>query len=220
MKKGLLFVFICLLFSIFFYSSASDLPTALNLLKAKLLTLAISLKEQKTLVKALFLNDFKTPVFKKGEPQKESAASFSQASKEYGNKTTNLCVLRSLLSDLNDDIKKNQKTQNIIKVPDFWGLKHDALWQYIQQTVNQDWASFITAQGDAKTLTDEAKTFLKNIQKNINFLFKNEKNIPKSLAQEISTFIKDKQNKLLMIRSTGREDTLKIANAGGNETII
>lgn len=158
--------------------------------------------------------------------------------KAYGNKTANLMELRRIVKEL-EPIAQQYKL--MVSIPDIFGVSHqhivDFLMKYAISTqgndlvptwqyVNQEWASFKIAQqsAEAQKLSPQSKIHLSNIRNAITEAFSMnvfdfQSNL--ELSQKYEEFINHMafQHYLLMVRSTGREDNIDFANAGGNESV-
>lgn len=125
-------------------------------------------------------------------------------SEQLGFKSANLVFLDTEL--------KNFNSQSSIKisVPKFKTLSHDEILSHLNNYAPgwlKIWESFKDIQGDARALSQDAISALKNLQNIITECF------------EKNTFAVDLEfDKDLMVRSTGKEDSTTIANAGGNES--
>lgn len=123
----------------------------------------------------------------------------------FGNKTANLQRLSAILGDEND-----------VEIPRFMGISHQEVQAFIQKKFpqfNDLWNQFtqhITKGGSIES----ALPILHSIQEGIVKAFATTSTFPSPAIEE---FAKTKSK--LMVRSTGREDTLKVANPGGNESI-
>lgn len=155
----------------------------------------------------------------------------------YGYKTANLRELQACTKFLHT----GSSTPKIrYAVPDFIGISSTNVKKYLGKKGLNIGAAWQTA---VNTLTDEeqkaslaSKTLNSNFTSKFNGIgviesavrdtFVNNAKIDKNLdtafnTNKINAFISEaqKENLKLMVRSTGKEDTDKLANAGGNETI-
>lgn len=139
---------------------------------------------------------------------------------QYGNKTANLASIKAIIDQL--------KNQNIpVEVPEFMGIAHDEVKNFLQvagalEQINDVWEQFKSHQRGRVELTDEGKAFLVLIRTTIDEAFKKDFFIADSdRNQELQSFLKriHGNNLKLMVRSTGKEDSKEMANAGGNESI-
>jgi len=155
------------------------------------------------------LDKFKPPKFK--QAASDESESFLHVASNYGNKTANLCILHGLAGKIAR-----------FEVPAFFAISSDDIKKHLQNSFDFDksWNDFTTKQNpNKKSLTSKAIEHLTNLRSNINKAF--EQKIPTELGKKIFenlslTAFKDK---FLMVRSTGREDSKELANAGGNESI-
>lgn len=141
---------------------------------------------------------------------------------KYGNKTANLAKI--------DDVIQALRKDNVpVSVPAFFGISHDEIQGFLGQKKALDglmarWGAFKKAQRDSEDLTNDGKEALERVRGILTDVF-NENDfapIKKDRALELDKFLKEvgkiKSNRL-MVRSTGREDTKEMANAGGNESL-
>lgn len=126
-----------------------------------------------------------------------------QANK-YGNKTANLIRLSNLFSPDGD-----------VVVPQFQGISHEDILNFLsEEKLNALWSEFTSHISEGRTI-ESASDILNKIQKLISEAFLTPPSfLSDELIQQFSI-----SNQKMMVRSTGREDTLKIANPGGNESI-
>ena len=160
-------------------------------------------------------------------------ASFNQYAAQFGNKTANLHELGRIASALNSE---QPGIKNRYEVPSFLGISHDEVVQYLVSVpfdetistldyIKQEWERFKQQQPRGATaLAVDAQRTLENIRKSITrafspkhpFFVANEQR-----KEQLNNFLAlTKERKaLLMVRSTGREDSKELANAGGNESV-
>jgi hypothetical protein len=146
----------------------------------------------------------------------------------YGNKTANLMELNNVTQNLN-----SQATEVHYEVPSFLGIRDNDVHEYLKthhvfEELQTLWQQFQTQQKLSSTadspaginLTPEATTTLDLIQKTIRDTFSGEKSLIFE-SKKLSAFLAKakKEKKLLMVRSTGKEDSKGNVNAGGNESI-
>jgi hypothetical protein len=146
-------------------------------------------------------------------PQYNKILHFLKNSSLYGNKSANLMELDNICARLN-------KEGVAVQVPAILPISHYTIEKFLEThslKLDQLWLEFEAAQGDErKCLTLEAKRVLEGIQKSIYDIFENHK----FNSSEIEAWLVNQQEKpLLMVRSTGKEDTDTVANAGGNDSI-
>ena len=124
----------------------------------------------------------------------------------YGNKTANLVLLEQI----------NKKFSSNFLVPDFIGIKDEKIKSFLAKTYPdfvQDWQLFIEEFNSAdKTLSESSKTILASIQDKIENAFKDNSIFVTGDIEYPLNF----ENKSLMVRSTGHEDSDELNNAGGN----
>ncbi|MES2504264.1 MAG: PEP/pyruvate-binding domain-containing protein [Myxococcota bacterium] len=138
----------------------------------------------------------------------------------YGYKTSNLLELDRLL-----------KAEPYIKVPEFVGIPGPVIQKLLAQTglnLGKSWSQIIAGQGiGSQTLGQALQTkvlpgsFLASsleIAEQIKSRFKKLSHAP---SPELQAFLARARanNWRLMVRSTGKEDTDKLANAGGNLSV-
>ena len=160
---------------------------------------------------------------------KAISKAISKYAGNYGNKSTNLIVLQEQLSNLIKGIPESIGKR--VRVPEIFPLNHDDILKCFgvkkndqQKTIQDLWNKF-TQQGgeDTRNLSVEAKKILADIRTMIANIFKEPPNFledAKYNNEELKTFLSNqKQNqKYLIVRSTGKEDSIERANAGGNES--
>jgi len=145
----------------------------------------------------------------------------------YGYKAANLKVLESMTNRLNEDLKNCQ-----IKVPPFVGVssfevtqhikKHEpeilAKWEKFKGLIdNKQKSQFLKAQKNEQVtidLNDEALHLLQEIGNDIQRLFVQHPLITLGTQQ----WLEEVNPELVIVRSTGKEDSDELANAGGNES--
>lgn len=138
--------------------------------------------------------------------------------RKYGNKAANLLKLRSICESLREE-------RINVEIPEFQALSHDTVLEYLEiiyPKFQKHWAEFVSLQKKAKDkgiegLSPKAKAQLDKIQENIQDAFSSKKKL-KMIEEHIKTFL-DKADGLIMVRSTGREDSDELALAGGNESV-
>ncbi|MDF2578318.1 MAG: hypothetical protein K0S74_1802 [Chlamydiales bacterium] len=143
------------------------------------------------------------------------AAQFQLNAEKFGNKTANLYKLQSLLPLVPNKFNSHIK----FEVPDFTALDSQQIINFLEEKIslNSLWKVFTQQQRDKTDgLSEGAVQTLETIQKYILEAFQD----PQILQYEnVKRWLNSDSDQLLMVRSTGREDTDKIANAGGNESI-
>jgi len=166
----------------------------------------------------------------------------------YGYKTTNLEELRKILKKLTLTTFLQSYKGVTYEVPTFIGISSDKVKKYLNTkkldidgkklTISEAWSQAIAKVSDAekaksladKNLPEKFKAEIKKIEQAIKNIF-----ITQALAATdldtlfgapikpptLTKFLFDAKtsNLKLMARSTGKEDTPELANAGGNETI-
>ena len=121
---------------------------------------------------------------------------------QFGNKAANLMELQKVLGKEAD-------------VPDFCALSHKEIAKVVStEKFNLLWEKFKTQQGSQKQyLNSEAKAILVEIRKEITEALRNYR------SPNMETWLSSHKDQLLMVRSTGKEDSKTNANAGGNESV-
>ena len=166
------------------------------------------------------LIEFKSPDFIEAIAEKPNM--LQAIADEYGNKTANLCILHKLAPEITSKIN-NKKI--VVRVPAFFAISHKAIKEALEEDfgLTQLWGDFKEKQGASETLVPAAVKVLKTIQQNIKEFFERKEILQdaKAIRKEIAKNLwrPEFKDKFLMVRSTGREDSKKIANAGGNESI-
>ena len=130
----------------------------------------------------------------------------SKQASYYGNKTANLQRL--------SEIFQNDPT---VVIPHFHGISHATVLVCIQTHFpgfNVLWREFTEHVASGKDI-ESASHILVKIQAGIKKAISSSQTFP--AESDIEDFVN--QQKPIMVRSTGREDTLKVANPGGNESI-
>lgn len=153
---------------------------------------------------------------------------FDRNAQAFGNKTANLIELEKIVHHLN-----NISGRTVFAVPPFFGIsnleiiaylketayKKTNVWDYILRQLN----IFAENQRHPSVLSKDARTALAKIRKaltSVSFDIFRIVNKPDRNAQ-LKSFIADanRNKNLLMVRSTGREDSNELSNAGGNESV-
>lgn len=128
---------------------------------------------------------------------------------DYGNKAANLIELDNLCKQI------KSKTINI-QVPDIFPIKDSNIKEHLDIHASEWrtlWEEFVKVQAKNKVLTDEAKTLLKQLQTTILACFNQY-----PFAEQV-TDLKLSADTQLMVRSSGEEDSVEIANPGGNKSV-
>ncbi|MFC3909898.1 PEP/pyruvate-binding domain-containing protein [Legionella dresdenensis] len=120
---------------------------------------------------------------------------------KHGNKTKNLSILQDLL-----------KGEEKLYVPDFIGLAHDDICSHLKRfglDIEVRWQAIADAMSKPEVLNDQTKELLKILSSDIRACLSTHP------IQELAL----PKGARLMVRSTGKEDSKEIANAGGNESV-
>lgn len=140
-------------------------------------------------------------------PQEYPQAIISNAQR-FGFKAANLMFLEKLLSSFELD----NSEQKVI-VPEIKAIDNEQIIAHLQKHIpefEQKWQNFCTLQGNIKDFIEpEAITILESLQNEIKDCFKNNIFELESLP--------DSQK--FMVRSSGEEDRVDVANPGGNESV-
>lgn len=133
-------------------------------------------------------------------PHKEYPDTVSASAKLKGFKTANLEELSKLLGDTEG-----------VSVPGFYGISSDDIKKHLKGCDWQGlWVEFCKIQGDNDTISPEAEEILNRLQGAIKSAFSNKR----------FDLGGDKvSGRRVMVRSTGFEDRVDVANAGGNESL-
>lgn len=156
--------------------------------------------------------------------------------KGYGYKYGNLQLLDQLTAEFNDI----EKPAYSIKVPQFVGIPSEKIQEFLKSDFNiaEKWAAFVKQnlpESKKKEILD-TKKFPDNFEEARAAFEKELKEaFDKKIAAELGAFsfksgfgiekadeliaLMQSQNGKLMVRSTGKEDTIELANAGGNESV-
>ncbi len=142
--------------------------------------------------------------------------SFDFSEDQIGTKSAKLVELDKLCNRLNTlalPIK--------VQVPELSPLTHTVIANHLDKnfpTWRDEWKNFVENQPKGSTtITSAANTILQRIRDNISIAF-----ISRAFSafETLKHFLESlPKSSLLMVRSTGKEDTVEIANPGGNESI-
>ena len=142
---------------------------------------------------------------------------------KYGNISANL-------AKITHDINILYQSGIPVKVPSFFGISHEEIMSFLghykfSEQLKEYWEEFKKAQKGHEDLTVAGKAALTNIRTLLEkaltlniFSIVNNDARQTELKGFIDEVAADKSNRL-MVRSTGREDTKEMANAGGNESV-
>lgn len=138
----------------------------------------------------------------------------------FGNKTANL-------ARIDEDIEELRNSDAKVSVPAFFGIGNDEIISFLakkgqKEIIEQHWRDYIKAQQEADDLTSEGKAALIGIQNSLRESFLNEEFhlVDEESDKELDAYLNQiGDDNRLMVRSTGKEDTREIANAGGNKSI-
>lgn len=122
----------------------------------------------------------------------------------YGFKTANLIHLQSVFQE-----------DPHVKIPAFEAISQDDILRYLDANASGWhvlWQKFCVIQGDNRTISQDAQSKLEELQSLIKQTFR---------SKEFGTKIPSLQAAPhLMVRSTGNEDRVDVANPGGNESVV
>lgn len=128
--------------------------------------------------------------------------------RSFGYKAANLMFLESCIEEFNAS-----KTTSIRStIPEFKAIPNNEIIRHLINNIPnfiEKWKEFCNLQGKSETLKPEAKSTLKSLREEIKRAFTVSKFTLTDLP-EATTF---------MVRSTGEEDRIDVANPGGNESI-
>lgn len=131
----------------------------------------------------------------------------SSRAKEIGNKSANLERLAEIFRGTKD-----------VVIPKFQAIPHEKVEQYLKQHCagfESIWKEFVAVAKSGEPIeSDKSVAILKRLQEAIVKTFT--ESPPEFLSEAFLSSFKDKP---LMVRSTGEEDSLKVANPGGNVSI-
>jgi len=136
--------------------------------------------------------------------------------KEMGSKAANLKEL--------DDLVKEWAQSNVnTEVPPIFPLTHETIYKHIQSHApqfNDLWRQFKQVQSETdRDLNPDSIRVLNDIRHLITTVFISHPIDSKELEEYITAQKKVSPDGMLMIRSTGKEDTVEVANPGGNESV-
>tara|TARA_R110002110_G_scaffold404606_1_gene623119 strand:- start:143027 stop:147121 length:4095 start_codon:yes stop_codon:yes gene_type:complete len=133
--------------------------------------------------------------------------------KNLGYKSANLMVLQ--------DIAAIAQAEGVVaEIPQIQALGHEAMQAHLAEhlpELDSLWQDFLEAQGEEiRGLSEEGKPILDNIRQLIKNTFLHHP-LPESIIVDFLDACDP--DDLLMVRSTGKEDSADLANPGGNESI-
>lgn len=160
--------------------------------------------------------------YKQGFPFLKAQMEISARAKSIGNKAANLYQLAVLSKNLTLKLFPSFK----IKVPELLPIEHKEIYEHLLnhfREFSKLWGEFVTEQqGKDGEITSKAEVILGIIGNRIANLFKTN-SLPSKIIDDYIDRLrqqnKDHEETMLMVRSTGKEDTLWLANPGGNESI-
>lgn len=134
----------------------------------------------------------------------------------YGNKSANLMEL--------DEISKHVNNKAIrVQVPEIFPLSDEFIRSHLDKYAVSGWFSgydwsalwqeFVTLQGTNTVLTEDAKSKLQLLRDTITTIFS------RYPIEGVIEQIQLPPDTLFMVRSTGEEDTVEVANPGGNKSV-
>jgi len=154
--------------------------------------------------------------------------------KGFGYKTANLMILNEVTKEVNRKLARAGLAGLTTKIPKFKGISSSEVKSFLLARgfdIDKSWQSFQETKNEVisnkNSLTPKALEVLERMRTKIvdlfssedNFFGKNEKG-QGSLYEFLDSVRKGDEKPLVMIRSTGREDTETVTNAGGNESVI
>jgi hypothetical protein len=153
----------------------------------------------------------------------------------FGYKTANLRELAQIVESINQTLEDRGYRNVRVRVPTFKGIPTNKIKEFLSKkglNLNAKWQEFISFKEGIRenkyTLIKEAIEFLDALQREIIAKFTDESDYfekdvsaieTESNANFIEKIKKETSDPLFMVRSTGKEDTETLANAGGNESI-
>lgn len=140
--------------------------------------------------------------------EKKKVSIKKESQELYGNKFANLEVLQSLFKDIKG-----------VDVPPFIGISEKETAAHLEKyypDYKKDWIGFQNSlNGNSGRIGAEQEKILSDIQIKILKAFKDQP----FYSEAMQTFLNElPPNSTLMVRSTGKEDSEELANAGGNES--
>ena len=138
--------------------------------------------------------------------------SIKNNSTRVGNKTANLIYLAENTPQELGGIQ--------FEIPEFFPLDHDSILQHLKKYIpnwDTQWEEFAKQQSqeNGTTLNRDARKTLKNMREGVIECFKKH---PLALDNLESFKAKIGPETMVMVRSTGKEDSIIMANPGGNES--
>ena len=124
----------------------------------------------------------------------------------FGNKAASLPKLKTVLA-----------TMPLVEVPGFFGIQHNDILAHLKNYYPEyelHWAIFVKMQEGKDSLSVEACNHLAKMRKRIEEAFAKSSMIINGVDSFIEPLLAE--GAVLMVRSTGKEDSEKLANAGGN----
>lgn len=147
-------------------------------------------------------------------------AAVQKTAQNVGNKASNLILLDNICAKIKKQLNIN------VRVPEILPLSHTIILDHLNKNASEWkrlWALFKEKQNNEQGgLKAEAVHVLEALQKLILKTF-DEHPMPPATLKEYLTFIQENDpsnpNIGLMVRSTGKEDSVDLANPGGNESV-
>lgn len=137
----------------------------------------------------------------------EAAHRIQESARSYGNKAANLIALQDIL---------------VNNVPDFCPLADLNLQAHLDK-YSGTWRGllldFQNAQGEGEDISPEASIVLSALREEIMRTFKEHSLDDAKLVDFLNAIQQKDPSATFMVRSTGEEDTIDLANPGGNESI-
>ncbi len=155
---------------------------------------------------------------KESQPKSYKDKNIDKNAQSVGYKTANLMKLQDIATSTieNSDIK--------IQVPSFEGLTNEMISAHLKSKIpsfTKNWEVFTNTfqnQEDQASLGTEAKQKLADIRTELEKSFSTSSKAQTVLEQKLLELNDFQDNSMLMVRSTGREDSVELANPGGNES--
>ncbi len=132
----------------------------------------------------------------------------------YGYKTSNLMVLRDIAREIEPSLRFCK-----VDVPAFLPLSDDDIHEHLRATfptLDHEWSLFIRElRSSGGHLTEAGRQRLERIQSNVRSAFTDHV----YTSEYLKAWLLETREPFLIVRSTGREDSDQISNAGGNLSV-
>jgi len=128
----------------------------------------------------------------------------------FGNKSANLIELDTLSKSLHSELIR-------IQIPEIFPLADKTVKSHLELHApewRKLWDEFVSVQGSERALTEASKKVLEKLHQLITSTFETH-----PVSDDIINAIKLDPETQFMVRSTGEEDTVDMANPGGNKSV-